>query len=224
MVSWKKLLSDPIFPYFFPFFLFGAFLFAEAIHPLAVFVVYPIKTFCVGLSLVWLWPRLPQITLKQPIFSVLIGVIAVILWIGLEPVLCLHADHLRGFNPYRFAESNWGMELMWGLVIVRIFGAAVVVPPMEELFWRGFLMRFLINMDDFEKVALGTYQTVSFFVTTAFFAVEHGEEWPLGVVVGLLYGWWFVRTKSLGSVMLAHAVTNLLLGIYVFVSHRWYFW
>jgi membrane protease YdiL (CAAX protease family) len=55
------------------------------------------------------------------------------------------------------------------------------------------------------------------------FMFAHAE---LGVafLTGVIYGFWFVRTKSLGSVMLAHAVTNLLLGGYVLATGRWYLW
>jgi hypothetical protein len=83
-------------------------------------------------------------------------------------------------------------------------------------------MRWLIK-EDFTSVPMGTYQPLSFWITTACFAAVHGAEWPLGVVVGLLYGVWFVRTKSLGSVMLAHGVTNLLLALYCLIANDWHF-
>jgi membrane protease YdiL (CAAX protease family) len=72
-------------------------------------------------------------------------------------------------------------------------------------------------------VPLGTYRPLSFWATTACFALAHGPEWPLAVVVGVIYGAWFVRTKSLGSVMLAHGVTNFLLTIYCLLSNDWHF-
>jgi CAAX prenyl protease-like protein len=93
---------------------------------------------------------------------------------------------------------------------------------MEELFWRGFLMRWLIR-EDFTAVPIGTYQPFSFYATTALFAMEHGAEWPQAVVVGLIYGAWFVRTRKLGDVMVAHGVTNLLLALYCLGSNDWHF-
>jgi CAAX prenyl protease-like protein len=110
----------------------------------------------------------------------------------------------------------------WVLFGLRLAGIALVVPITEELFWRGFLMRWLIK-EDFESVPLGTYQAFSFWTTTAFFASVHGSEWPLGVIVGVIYGAWFVRTKSLGSIMLAHGTTNFLLALYCLVSGDWHF-
>lgn len=233
MNFWKSLSKDPIFPYFFPFFLFGFFLWLESLTPQAVYAVYPIKTFVVGLTLAWLWPRFPSfgpLTKETKWLSVAVGVAGFALWVGLDPVWVEHKDPTAGFNPYTFKDSGWGPAMAWGLIAFRLIGAVCIVPIMEEVFWRGFLMRFLITEktgivnDDFEKVPIGTFRWFSFVVTTAIFASVHGPQWPLGVVVGILYGWWFVRTKSLGAVIIAHAVTNLLLGVYVLVSQRWYFW
>jgi membrane protease YdiL (CAAX protease family) len=60
-------------------------------------------------------------------------------------------------------------------------------------------------------------------VTTALFAIEHGAEWPLGAIDGLLFGAWFLRTKNLGDVMTSHGVTNLLLALYCLSSGDWHF-
>ena len=109
--------------------------------------------------------------------------------------------------------------MLFGL---RLGGIVLVVPVMEELFWRGFLMRWLIA-EDFASVPLGTYHAFSFWATTVCFASVHGSEWPLGLVVGVLYGAWFVRTKSLGSIMVAHGTTNFLLALYCLASGDWHF-
>jgi len=83
-------------------------------------------------------------------------------------------------------------------------------------------MRWLIR-EDFTQVPMGTYRPLSFFVTTAFFASVHDKEWPLAVIVGLLYGGWFIRTKNLGNIITAHAVTNLLLALYCLLANDWHF-
>jgi len=70
---------------------------------------------------------------------------------------------------------------------------------------------------------MGTYQPFSFWITTILFASVHGTEWPQGVIVGVIYGAWFVRTKSLGSIMLAHGATNFLLAFYCLASGQWHF-
>ena len=54
------------------------------------------------------------------------------------------------FNPYSF---NWHPAVVWALIAVRLIGAVIVVPVMEELFWRSFLLRYIIN-SDFAKIAI----------------------------------------------------------------------
>ncbi len=94
---------------------------------------------------------------------------------------------------------------------------------MEEAFTRGFLQRFLVS-SEFEKVPQGTYTHLSFWATTAFFAFAHGGEWIVAIPTAIIFGAWYCHTRSLSSVMIAHGVTNLLLGLYVVWSQKWYFW
>jgi CAAX prenyl protease-like protein len=105
----------------------------------------------------------------------------------------------------------------------RILRAVALVPIIEELFWRGWLMRWLIN-PRFESVKLGAYRPFSFLFTAVLFASEHGPYWDVGLITGILYNAWMVRTRSLGDCILAHAVTNACLCGYVVATHRWEYW
>ena len=106
---------------------------------------------------------------------------------------------------------------------LRIFRAALLVPILEELFWRAWLPRFL-DAKDFRTRPLGSFTLLSFAATTVLFASEHGPFWEVGLVAGLVYNWWMMRTRSLGDLILAHGITNLLLSVFVLVSGRWEFW
>lgn len=106
---------------------------------------------------------------------------------------------------------------------LRILRAAIVVPIVEELFWRGWLMRWAIN-PDFEKVPLGTYTPASFWITATLFALVHGPYWEVGFLAGAVYNWWMVRTKNVNDLILAHAVTNACLAAFVLITKRWEFW
>lgn len=215
---WQNLVKNPAFPYCLPFALCMVFLMLREIHPLAVYGLYPLQTIGVGLSIAWVWKRLPSLNPNQWLGSVIVGILGVLLWVGLDHLWIKH-DAGSGFNPWRFEST----ALSWTLIFFRVVGPALVIPIMEEIFWRGFLMRYLIQ-EDFEKIKLGTYTHFSFIVTTGMFALIHGSQWPLAVVVGLLYGAWFVFTKNLGNVIVAHGVTNLLLGLYVLKTGQWWFW
>jgi len=110
-----------------------------------------------------------------------------------------------------------------GVILLRSVRATVIVPIVEELFWRGWLMRWLIQ-PDFEKVPLGTWSAQAFWITAVLFATEHGSYWDVGLMAGILYNWWMIRTKSLGDLILAHGITNGLLCVYVVAYGKWEYW
>jgi len=112
----------------------------------------------------------------------------------------------------------------WVILALRSARAVILVPIIEELFWRAWLPRWVDGMEDFRKVPLGHYSRAAFLLTAVLFASEHGSLWDVGLVAGLLYNWWMYRTRSLGDLILAHAVTNACLSIYVVVQGRWEYW
>jgi len=108
-------------------------------------------------------------------------------------------------------------------IAVRVLESAILVPILEELFWRGWLMRWIIRTD-FENVPLGRYTPFSFWAVALLFASEHGPYWDVGLVAGVAYNWWLVRTRNLADCMLAHGVTNALLAAYVLAFGQWQYW
>jgi len=213
-----NIIKHPAFPYSFPFVLCLVLIAMREFHPLAVYALYPVQTLAVGASILWVWKRLPSLKPSHWWGSLVIGILGVVLWIGLDHLFLKHEPG-SGFNPW--IVDSYALSCF--LIFFRVAGPTLVIPIMEEIFWRGFLMRYLIQ-EDFEKIKLGTYTHFSFAVVTGMFALVHGEQWFLGVVVGLLFGGWFVYTKNLGNVIAAHAVTNLLLGLYILQTGHWWFW
>jgi CAAX prenyl protease-like protein len=205
-------------PLVLPFLLFSIFLAAEGLFPAWHYLIYPFKSLATAAIILLFWRELPTLRPSRPLLSALLGLVGVVLWVGLDPVLVHRTRPATGLNPFLLYPGG----LAWTLFALRLAGMALVVPVMEELFWRGFLMRWLIK-EDFTSVPLGTYTPVSFFVTTACFASVHGAQWPLAAIVGLLYGAWFIFTRRLGDIILTHGVTNLLLGLYALVSGDWHF-
>jgi CAAX prenyl protease-like protein len=84
-------------------------------------------------------------------------------------------------------------------------------------------MRYLIRAE-FLGVPLGTYSSMAFWVTALLFATEHGPFWEVGLLAGVAYNIWLIRTKSLGDAILAHAVTNVCLAGYVIGLQKWTYW
>lgn len=109
------------------------------------------------------------------------------------------------------------------VLLSRAARAAILVPIIEELFWRAWMMRWLIDVD-FTKVPLGAFSLLAFGVTAVLFASEHGAFWDVGLVAGVIYNGWMVKTRSLGDCILAHGVTNGLLSGYVVLEDKWQYW
>lgn len=114
-------------------------------------------------------------------------------------------------------------ELTPLMLTLRTLRAALLVPVLEELFWRGWLPRWLQSAR-FDRIPLGQYTPLAFWATAILFAAEHGPFWEVGLICGILYNWWMRRTRSLGDLMLTHAVTNLALSLYVIGTGRYGFW
>jgi hypothetical protein len=120
------------------------------------------------------------------------------------------------------APSPADRTALW-FVLFRLGGSVLLVPVVEELFWRAWLMRWLIA-HQFDQVPLGTYARQAFWITALLFASEHGAYWDVGLAAGIVYNWWMVRTKSLADCILAHAVTNASLAAYVLLAGQWQYW
>jgi CAAX prenyl protease-like protein len=144
-----------------------------------------------------------------------IGAAVFVLWVNLDfQPLALVGD--SGFDP----RTGAGMEL--GLAAVRLAGAILIVPIMEELFWRSFIFRWLQH-SSFLSVDPTTLGLRALIISSALFASEH-RLWFAGLLAGLAYGWLYKHSGKLWVPILAHAVTNALLGAYVLATGSWTFW
>jgi hypothetical protein len=148
--------------------------------------------------------------------SVCAGVAVFILWINLDLPWAVQGK-LTSYDPTE-AASDWS----YALIFARVAGAVVVVPIMEELFWRSFLVRYLIDRD-FMAVRAGAFTLFTFVTTAALFGLEH-QLYIAGILAGLAYNAIYLRTGSLAQCVLSHAVTNALLAAYVLTTGNWRFW
>jgi uncharacterized protein len=219
----QRLLERPSLPYIFPFALFllltGPVYFFPALSPF----LHSAKTILVGL-LLWLWRReyaadiSPKLSPGDWLTAFFCGLLVLVIWIVPDSYLFQFGRH-SGFDPFALAGSKAGAG---GLIAVRLIGAVVVVPVMEELFWRSFLMRYLIN-PDFRSVPMGAFTWFSFMSVAILFGLEH-HRIIQGIMAGLLYNLLLVRRKKLKAAIVAHSITNLGLGVYVLATGSWMFW
>jgi CAAX prenyl protease-like protein len=189
-------------------------------------VAYPVKLVaCAALVLVFLrrgsYPELGTgFRWAYAPLDVLVGVAVFLLWIAPESIPGLQMGE-SSFDPGAAGEG-WRVPL----VGVRLLGAVVLVPYVEELFIRSFLPRFVDTMDgerDWRDLPIGRFTLLSFAVTAVLFGLAH-HRWAVGIATGVVYNAWLLWRRSLGHVILAHAVTNLALAVYVLETGRYTFW
>lgn len=153
----------------------------------------------------------------QTLGSIALGLAVFVLWINMDWTFGALSEP-PGFNPGVFSNPN----LRLAMTGIRIGSAVLIVPIMEEIFWRSFILRYVIN-PDFAKVPLGTFTWVSFLTGAVLFGLAH-HFILAGIMAGMAYSWLLYRTRSLAQCVLAHAVTNLALAAFVLNTEKWWFW
>ena len=180
----------------------------------------PLQTLVGGALLIRYWRYYDLRAPARPLFATLIGAIALIIWIAPQQWFGA-AARLDGFRPDFFGATGWPYALN---VACRFLRLIIVVPLVEEIFWRGFLLRYFID-DDFTSVPIGAFSWKSFGIVTAAFCFEHNlPDWPAAILTGALFNLVAYRTRSLSACVLTHAVTNLLLGLWIMRTGQWGFW
>ena len=210
-------------PYVVPFSVFMVLTEAGRYFPAHAHLLYIVKTITVG-GLLWFWHRSYasdfsfKLSMGGYLSAVIAGLFVLAIWILPDKIFPQYGTD-EVFNPFSF---NIPQFAAYALIAVRLIGAAIVVPVMEELFWRSFLLRYLIN-PNFKKVALGTFSWFSFTAVVILFGVEHHRLIP-GMIAGVIYTALVIYQKNLAGCVLAHAFTNLGLSIYVIATQSWEFW
>jgi CAAX prenyl protease-like protein len=157
--------------------------------------------------------------------SIAVGIAVFLIWIAPDALIAGWRENVVFQNAItgHITTSIAPRELTPLMLVLRTMRAALIVPLIEELFWRGWLPRWMQD-NTFSKIPLGQYTRFAFWITALLFAAEHGPFWEVGLIAGLIYNWWMRRTRSLGDLVLAHAVTNLALSLYVIRTENWMFW
>jgi hypothetical protein len=172
----------------------------------------------------WLiWEMRPFVAEMKPAISweaIVVGLLVFIMWVGIDDFYpkFTHDDTIH--SPFKDLSNNHG--LAWFMAVFHIAGMTIVVPPLEEVFYRSFLYRYFVRTD-FQNLPLSRFHGLSFFVTSAIFASTH-VQWLAGLLCGFAYQWLVIRKNRLGDAIFAHALTNLMLGVYIVWKGAWKFW
>jgi uncharacterized protein len=182
--------------------------------------VYPLQTLVCAVALIVFWKMYPFGSQRVVPLAIGVGVVVFFLWVSPQ-MFFKQPPRLEGFDPTPFAGDP---AMYWGTVLSRFARLVIVVPLIEEIFWRGFLQRYLIN-EQFLTVPIGKYTHLSFWGVVLGFTLIHSPvDYPAAAITGAIYGWLTVHTKTLLAPIIAHAVTNLALGIYIMRTAQWGFW
>lgn len=221
----RNWASDDL-AYILPMAVFLAFTWAGSQWPRFYPVSYIIKTLAAAALLVLFWRQYTKVSWHDWWLGAIVGVIGVVQWVGMEKAM-LHAfpNYPRmaheAYIPGEHIATPW---MRWAFIGIRWAGAALVVPVMEELFWRDFLWRSVIAPNDFKLADVGEWDWKAFVIVALIFGAGVHIEWATAIVWGAMIGLLLVYTRSLGACIIAHAVTNFLLGGYVLLTKDWAFW
>ena len=162
--------------------------------------------------------------------GIIFGIVGIVAWIVIcrlqleQSIIRLLPEWLQpgeraSFNPFQSIDSTMGQ---WGFVAVRLLGLAVLVPVVEEVFWRGFLLRWIIS-PDWQDQEIGFFSLKSFLWVTFLFTLAH-PEWIAAAVYCSLLNILLYWKRDLWNCIVAHGTSNLLLGIYVIYYRTWELW
>lgn len=214
----KTILKD-YSPYLVPFLLFAVLTYLLPYIGISKFYIYPAKILIVFLTIIFFWSIIKkEIRFKFDYLAFSGGIFVFFVWIAFEGFYPIIGND-DFFNPFAVKEK---IIIVYAWILIRIIGASFVVPIVEELFWRSFATRVLID-PDIKKIPFASFSWFSFFVVSIAFGFEH-YRWLPGIIAGMIYCLLYYRTKNLFSPIISHGTTNLMLGIYVIVTGQFEFW
>lgn len=181
------------------------------------------------------WKFYPALRKQNVLPAIGIGIAVFALWVGMETayVKALIPGMAEAYEKWcvmPFGSMREAVESTpytpavagWPLTLARLAGSAFVIAIIEEFFWRGYLLRTL-RTPDFLDIDIGEFHPASFLIVALVFGLEH-TEWAAGLATGLIYGFFYIRSRDIWAVSIAHVTTNLILGVYVITTGNWQFW
>jgi uncharacterized protein len=217
----NKILTSPILARVLPFALFaGLTMIQGRFGDTSQYWIYALKTL-LGAWMLWrVRPYVKEMRWKFSWEAIVVGVAVFIAWVGLDGHYPLLAVRGGTFNPGRTYSSGSALAIFF--IGVRTLGSSLIVPPLEEVFYRSFIYRYLIK-SDFLKIPLGCFDLRAFLIAGVVFGIGH-YEWLPGILCAFAYQWLVCRKDRLGDAMAAHAITNFLLALWVITRQAYYFW
>lgn len=218
--------GNPALPRILPFATFVLFIIVADVagrlgaNPHTLRWLYPAKVLLVA-AMLFAWRKhyleLYVVPARRDLLAAAgIGAVVFVLWIALD------AGWMQIGTPTGFDAVGRDGRVDWLPVLVRAAGAALLVPLMEELFWRSFLLRWLHTRNFLAlRPAAAGWRAAT--ISVVLFGIEH-NLWLAGVLAGIAYTLLYMRSETLWTPILGHAVTNALLAAWVMATGSWIYW
>jgi exosortase E/protease (VPEID-CTERM system) len=178
--------------------------------------LYVLRPIAAGIALCLYWRRLATLDWRMSWRGPLTGIAAFAVW-----ALGAHFLTSPTVMPHGLASMQPAWRESW--IAIRLMASVAIVPLGEELAFRGFLMRRMINAD-FESVSFHSVRTWPLVLSSIAFGLGHGAMWLPAATVGIFYGALLVRTGRMGEAVGAHATTNMLVAVGVLFWNQWQLW
>jgi uncharacterized protein len=217
----KRLITSPILVRVLPFAAIALLtLLRGQWGDVAQYWIYSLEIAMGALFLLLLRPHIQEMHWKFSWEAAVVGSAVFLVWVGLDGHYPGIVRREGTFNPEQTFGAGSPMALVF--ISVRLLGSSLIVPPIEEIFYRSFLYRYLTK-SDFLKIPLGHFEWLAFVISGVVFGISH-YEWLPGILCGFAYQGLVIRKKRLGDAISAHAITNLLLGLWVIFRKAHFFW
>ena len=187
--------------------------------------IYAVRVVATAVVLARAWGPIRAWIGRTTWWPIPLGLLLVIPWIALAAVQreagwTTAAVERSAFNPFEHHGPGW---LPWGFLALRGIGLVVVVPIVEELFLRGFLMRYVVD-ERFWTVPFGRLTTASAAACIVYAVATHPADAFAAVAWFTVMSGVAAATRRPIDAILAHAATNLALGAYVLATGSWWLW
>jgi CAAX prenyl protease-like protein len=217
----NRMQSSPILARIAPFAVFALLTLLQGrLGETSQYWIYALKTAIGGFLIFLVYPYVKEMRWKISWEAVVIGVAVFAAWVGLDGHYPMLADREGGFDPNHTYGAGNALALIF--IAIRILGSSMVVPMIEEVFYRSFLYRYIID-SDFLKIPLSRFEWKAFLFAGVVFGISH-YEWLPGILCAFAYQGLACRKDRLGDAICAHAITNLLLGLWVIARGAYHFW
>lgn len=179
-------------------------------------MLYPMRLIAGLAALIWYRKRLADLNFRCTWRGPAAGIVVFALWMAAARFLLEPAS-----EPKALADMSAPLRDAW--IACRAGAAIITVPIIEELAYRGFLLRRWLGAE-FESIPFSAVRLPQLLLTSLLFGVVHGSMWLPGTVAGLAYGALVMRTGRIGESIAAHATTNALIAVCVVFGNQWQLW